>query len=323
MNEDLITVIIPVYNGEQYIDDCIACLEAQTYKNFEVFFINDGSEDNSLKVLEERCLNRNNYFLISTQNCGAGFARNHGINHARGKYICFVDIDDLISPHYLEKLHSLVTTMSADIACAKYVKNKDDDFEVLSDETKILSGQQAVDELLSMRIDNGPPVKIFTREIIGESRMPKYAVAEDLYFNYEVFKKASRVIINDSIIYSYHVGSSSLSTKKFSAERMDSLEAVNKINDAERSFYSNLRLFMEAYFVIEKIILANGENDFPQEYRAAKETLTLYRQTILNDSRTPARAKLIARLLKFGPKFTARMMTSKKVITDSIDGIKK
>ena len=312
MQNDLITIIIPVYNGADYIGDCVEGIKSQTYTNYEVFFINDGSIDGSDKILTEYCQNNPNFFLINIKNCGAGLARNYGIDHARGKYICFIDVDDKIAPHYLQKLHDLITTLSADVACAEYVKNKKTDFEVLSDETKILTGQQAVDDLLSMKIKNGPAVKIYTREVIGNMRMPNYCVAEDLFFNYWVFKNAQRVIVNDSILYSYTVGNNSLSTREFSPQRMDSIEAVNKINENEHSFYSILRLFMEAYFIIEKIILAKGEDKFSQEYRIAKETLTLYRETVVNDKRTPARQKLVARLLKFGPKFTVNIMTMKQ-----------
>ena len=312
MQNDLISIIIPVYNGSDFINDCVKGIKAQTYTNYEVFFINDGSVDDSEKILTEYCQNNPNFFLINIKNSGAGLARNHGINYARGKYVCFIDVDDRIAPHYLQKLHELITTLSADIACADYVKNKTADFEVLSDETKILTGQQAVDILLSMKIKNGPTVKMFSREVIGNMRMPNYCVAEDLFFNYWVFKNAQRVIVNDSVIYSYTVGKNSLTTKDFDPQRMDSIEAVSKINDAEHSFYSILRLFLEAYFVIEKIILAKGENKYSQEYRITKELLTLYRVTVASDSRTPRRAKLIAHLLKFGPKFTVNIMTMKQ-----------
>ncbi len=313
-NDDLISVVVPVYNGEATIERCIEGIKAQVYDNYEVIFVNDGSTDNSAKILEEICSKNKKYSVIKTKNAGAGPARNVGIERAKGEYICFIDIDDIVSPNYLKQLHKVLVDNDADISCADYTRNRKNDFENLTNDSTVLNSQEAVDSLLKMGIKNGVAVKLFKKSTIGNIRMPYYTVAEDLFFNYQVFKRAKKVVINHSTIYSYVATRGSLSTAHFSKKRMGSLEAVKRIHEAENSFYSKARLFMEAYFICESIILAKAENDYPSEYCEVLEILEANRKEISSDKRSTKRQKLIARLLKFGPKKTVRFMNIKRTV---------
>lgn len=100
----LLSIIIPVYNVEKYLSRCLQSIVEQTFKEFEVILINDGSKDNSKEICEEFCLHDSRFKLINQENKGAGCARNKGIKNAIGKYLCFIDADDWIEPHYLETI---------------------------------------------------------------------------------------------------------------------------------------------------------------------------------------------------------------------------
>lgn len=314
IKNDLISVIIPVYNSETTIERCIRSLKTQTYDNYEVIFINDGSTDNSKQILEAICKQEDNYSLITINNSGAGMARNHGIDQAKGSYICFVDVDDIVSPNYLTKLHEALIKTGADIACADYIRNRKGDFETLTTKNNSLSTEEAVNDLLKMDIKNGLPAKLYKKSVIGDIRMPEYAVAEDLFFNYQIFKRAKKVTINHSVIYSYIATNGSLSSATFSKKRMGSLEAVKRIHETEDNFYSKARLFMEAYFICELIVLSKMEEKYPTEYQEVLNILVKNRKDILTDKRSTKRQKLIARLLKFGPKKTVRFMNIKRTV---------
>ena len=314
VKNDLISVIIPVYNSEATIERCIRSLKTQTYDNYEVIFINDGSTDNSKQILETICKQEDNYSLITINNSGAGMARNHGIDQAKGNYICFVDVDDIVSPNYLTKLHEALTKTGADIACADYIRNRKGDFETLTTKNNSLSTEEAVNNLLKMDIKNGLPAKLYKKTVIGDIRMPEYAVAEDLFFNYQIFKRAKIVTINHSVIYSYIATDGSLSSAAFSKKRMGSLEAVKRIHETEDNFYSKVRLFMEAYFICELIVLSKMEEKYPTEYQEVLNILVENRKDILTDKRSTKRQKLIARLLKFGPKKTVHFMNIKRTV---------
>lgn len=305
-----ISVIIPVYNASKTLRRLAKSLAMQIDKDFEVIFINDGSTDESGEILKEICKTEKNYKVITTKNGGAAAARNLGIEKAEGEYICFVDSDDIISPNYLKKMRALMVENDADVVCVKYARNKTDSFEKLSDKSEVMCGGEAINALLQMNIDNGPFAKLFSRKAVGKTRMPNVAVAEDLYFNYRVFKHATKVIANDSVLYAYIENKGSLSTK-FSTERMGSLVAVKKIDAEENSFYSMARVFMEAYFICELIVLAKGTREYAAEYETVCDILKKTRKKILNDKRSTKRQRLIATALRFGPVFTAKMMTAK------------
>ena len=103
-NEDLVTIIVPVYNREKYIKETIDSILKQTYTNYEVIFIDDCSTDGSLEILEEYCNLYNNFKLIKLKrNMGVSFARNIGIRKASGRYIAFLDSDDLWLSNRLEE----------------------------------------------------------------------------------------------------------------------------------------------------------------------------------------------------------------------------
>lgn len=317
MNE-LISVIVPAYNAGKTIKRCAKSLEAQTDQNFEVVFVNDCSTDETAAIMEQICASNSNFrFITTAKNGGSAASRNTGIEKSKGELICFVDSDDIVSPNYLKKMRELMEANNADVVCTRYARNKTDDFEVLSKGVEVLNGGAAVDALLRMEIDNGPVAKLFSKKVIGEVRMPKVTVAEDLFFNYCVLKRAKRVALNESVLYSYIMTKGSLSTK-FSVERMESLKIVQDIDAKEQSFYSMARVFMEAYFICERIVVANGTKKFATEFNTVCDILKKDRKKILDDKRSTKRQRLIATALRFGPVFTAKMMTAKSRLKKAI-----
>lgn len=113
---DLISVIVPVYNGEKYIDKCLQSILAQTYTNYEVIIVNDGSTDKSREILVEYEKNNENIHLINKENQGSSYARKMGLSMSKGKYIAFVDIDDWIEQDMLENLYYLCVENNTEIS---------------------------------------------------------------------------------------------------------------------------------------------------------------------------------------------------------------
>ena len=102
MTEPLISIVIPVYNAEKYLRACLDSVLAQTYKNWEAICVNDGSSDNSAKILEEYAAKDARFHIINQQNSGVSTARNTGLRQTTGKYIYFMDADDIVSPYLFE-----------------------------------------------------------------------------------------------------------------------------------------------------------------------------------------------------------------------------
>lgn len=107
-----VSIIIPVYNNEQYIEKCIQSVLNQTFENFEVIVINDGSTDKSGEILEKLNREDSRIILIEQKNQGVAVARNRGMNKATGKYITFVDGDDYLKNNYIEKMYNLAEKKS-------------------------------------------------------------------------------------------------------------------------------------------------------------------------------------------------------------------
>ena len=105
MRVPAISVIMPVYNAQRYLGETIASLQAQTFADFEVICVDDGSTDDSMAILDQVIAQDPRFRVVNQENAGAGAARNKGFTHARGEYAIFLDSDDLFSPKLLEKLY--------------------------------------------------------------------------------------------------------------------------------------------------------------------------------------------------------------------------
>lgn len=122
MNCPIISVIMPVYNAEAYLSETIRSIQDQTFSDFEVICVNDGSTDGSVSIIEQTAAQDTRFRLLHQPNGGAGVARNHGFRFARGEYAIFLDSDDLFSPQLLEKLYKAITENQADIAACNFSK---------------------------------------------------------------------------------------------------------------------------------------------------------------------------------------------------------
>ena len=116
-----ISVIIPIYNAAKYLARCLESIVKQTFKDIEIICINDGSSDNSGKILSEYAKRDDRFIIIDKQNAGVSAARNDGIKRAKGEYIHFMDADDFIDDDYYEKMFSGTNRTSADIVCSGFV----------------------------------------------------------------------------------------------------------------------------------------------------------------------------------------------------------
>lgn len=115
-----ISLIIPVYNVDKYLNKALESVQNQTFKDFEAIIINDGSTDSSLKIILEFCKKNENFILINQKNSGPGIARNSALKISKGEYIAFMDSDDYIEPNFLECLYKAAKRNNADMVCCNY-----------------------------------------------------------------------------------------------------------------------------------------------------------------------------------------------------------
>ena len=220
MNEK-ITVIVPVYNVEHYLDKCLDSLINQTYKNLEIIVINDGSTDNSGTICQEYAQKDNRIVYIEKENGGQAEARNMGLDRVTGSYVSFVDSDDWVELDYVETLYKKITEYQADIAVGNYCKFNESDsnfyfhisgnyFEKLYDNVSIVDCLNDSNRLLNSALIVAWG-KIYRKEIISNFRFPVGIVTEDTVFNLKILLASKSIVYINKVAYIYRVRSGSIS----------------------------------------------------------------------------------------------------------------
>lgn len=239
----LVSIIIPVYNAEKFIEKTILSLNNQTYDNIEVIAINDGSKDDTKKVLDN-LMQRNDLHIklrvIHQQNMGICHTRNNGINMAEGKYIAFVDHDDFMMPDAIELLVARAEEKNADMVIGG--------FELIDKEDKVLEHRplDEADPWSLFRI-NAPWGRIFKRELIMEHDIKFFItkISEDFYFNYLYMSYCNKIEVIPQVTYQWLYSPSSEShanMSKYSEDRDVLVMLTALMNDMKK------------------------ENDLPKEY---------------------------------------------------------
>ena len=208
-NKPLISVIIPMFNVEKYIERCIQSLCKQTYENIEIILINDGSQDKT----ETICLNYlsdNRIRLFSKENGGVSKARNFGLIKAHGEYIAFVDADDFVETHYIEFLYSGFINKNVDLVCCSYYKeyeiNECNKIE-FSFEKRIFSKEKAINALYTEKAFQGYLWnKLFKKEIIDKYNIKfdeRVKIWEDMLFCLEYLNQIKTAFCINKLLYHY------------------------------------------------------------------------------------------------------------------------
>lgn len=209
----VISVIIPVFNVENYLSSCIKSIQNQTIEDIEIILINDGSTDNSGIIADNLASFDARIKVIHKQNGGPSSARNIGIQNSKGSYISFIDSDDWIEPDFLETLYSLALKNNADIVntgiTVEYLKERRVEKLKYSKEMCLTDKSQFGTffwELHKLKLSNYPVTRLFKKQLITENNFffnIDVHVGEDLLFNLEAFKCANIICINNLAPYHY------------------------------------------------------------------------------------------------------------------------
>lgn len=211
----LISVIIPAYNVKDYLDRCMDTVLKQTYKNIEIFLVDDGSTDDTGKLCDKYAEKDSRVKVIHKKNGGVSRARNAALDMITGEYICFVDSDDYTSLEMFEKLISAVKENDCDIAiCGKYIE---DDGQISIegpkvDQMLIFDNDGAIDRLIEDKIINNYPWdKIYKKYLFDNIRFPEGRNYEDVAIMHKVFYKAKKICRIPECLYYYQKRSGSIS----------------------------------------------------------------------------------------------------------------
>lgn len=210
-----ISIIVPVYNAEKYIEKCVNSLTSQTYKDIEIILINDGSTDSSLKICEKFERVDSRIKLYSKENGGVSSARNLGISKCKGKYICFVDSDDTVDIDFCEILVSNLENSKSDLSCCSYniIKNGQKEKKYKKEKKDKYITEDKYMQLLKCYkgfLWN----KLYKKKIIDENRLKldeNISMCEDLLFNFQYLAKCKKIICSNEKKYNYIINNFGLS----------------------------------------------------------------------------------------------------------------
>lgn len=228
----LITVIIPVYKVEAYLTACVESVLGQTYENFELILVDDGSPDNCPQMCDAFAARDSRIRVIHKENGGLSSARNAGIEIARGEYLAFLDSDDLWSPLFLERLYRVIQETGADFSVCLFRQFLETPAVLTPEESKteVLTQRQAFECFFNERNVNMvvAPNKLYRRCLFDAVRYPVGQIHEDEAVIHEIIGGAKTVAWVEEAHYHYRQAPGSITTSKFSLKRLDAAKSKER-----------------------------------------------------------------------------------------------
>jgi glycosyltransferase involved in cell wall biosynthesis len=269
-----VSIIIPVYNVKKYLLRCIRSILGQTYKNYEVILVDDGSTDGSGILCDKLKAKDRRIKVIHKDNGGMSSARNVGIECAKGDYITFVDSDDYISDRYLETLVDLMGERKDRVVLINAIFGKEKNYKFNSEHLgySIIEGYEFRRTLLYNRFGDSCCGKLIPRDFFEDFRFIEGRVLEDLAITYRLFFRAKEVVISEESLYYYYQREGSVMHSRFSMKHFSGIysyeERLSFIKkNGERELYER---FMQQYVAVGLKYYYKIRRNFPEEVAKAK-----------------------------------------------------
>lgn len=241
-----VSIIVPIYNVEEYLRKCIDSIINQTYANLEIILVDDGSPDNCPRICDEYADKDSRIKVIHKENGGLSDARNAGMKIATGEYVCFVDSDDWISELMVENLVMHANKNKADVVECNIIKVYDDHIENDNeDEYAVYTDNKAIMEayIKYYRIKTVVWNKLYKRTIIEDIPFEVGKYNEDEFFTYKILSKAKVLVHINDYYYYYKQRHNSIMGEKFSLRKLDSLEGTVERALFIKEYYPDLYCF--------------------------------------------------------------------------------
>jgi len=257
----MISVLVPVYNTERYLRRCIDSILEQTFGEFEIILLDDGSIDSSGSICDIYASRDRRISVIHTDNCGIGVTRNRLIESAKYEYICFVDSDDYIQPEMLEILYKNLIYYKADISLCgtrfvfpqKTLNNSQNE-----DVIKVYKNEEAIFELVdNWRITCSPCDKLYKAKLFKDVRYPSVPAFEDMMIAFQLFNNCNKIVYDGHVLYNYVKTPYSLLRSRFNKDHLVELEARRNMTENIGRVYPNMIPKLEINELNTKLYVCN------------------------------------------------------------------
>ena len=235
MNSVQVSIIVPVFNVKKYLPECLDSILSQTYDNYELILIDDGSTDGSGEICDEYAAKDSRIVVIHKQNGGVAEVRNLGISKANGEYICFVDSDDVVAPTYIQVLYEAAIKDGSGIVMCDYYSFNDGEAipkDVVSKnkEKIVITENEMEDEAFSAEntVKLVIPInKIYKKSLFERVKYPSGKIHEDAYVYHRLLHETRQVVFLPNVLYFYRKRADSITNSRFTVKELeDSMGAV-------------------------------------------------------------------------------------------------
>ena len=300
----MISIIVPVYNVETYLEECLDSIQNQSYTDLEVILVNDGSTDGSQAICEHYCQTDKRFRLMNQTNQGLSVARNKGVEISTGEYIVFVDSDDIIKTNYLEKLMQYMTEGVDIVECIFTVKKMEFLDENIETTTIIFEGDsnEAVKFFPNHTLNVNAVTKLYRREIVEAVPYIDGVIFEDVYCGIGMLKYIRKIIKIDYKGYYYRQRQASIMHRTFTPKNLD----IFTVSDKLLEMYSDRE---ELLPYIASFLVHLATMHYQDYIRKGNPYAKVYNQKLAEyvaiTKKNPelARASRLIRLYNFCPKY--------------------
>lgn len=305
--EPLISVIVPIYNVKAYLDRCVESLLGQSYKNLEIFLVDDGSTDGCGKVCDRYAAQDPRITVIHKKNGGLSDARNAALDAAQGEYYAFVDGDDWVSPYYVENLYRALRKADADIAVSCF-EEVFEGRDIQSQPAAELENFQSLTPEACLRrmlyqdgVETSTPTKLYKKELFEGLRYPVGKLYEDIPVAYEVLKRAARVAWIGNVDYYYFQRAASIQNAAFDPKKLDGVEHCRAMLENVRRDHPPLEQAAECRYLstVCNILFQIRDKAHEPERKLLWKEVVRCRSAVVRDPNARKKARLAA-LLSYG-----------------------
>lgn len=300
MENPLISVLVPMYNVEKYVERCIKSIMNQTYTNLEIVLLDDSSKDKTYEIAKKFAEKDSRIKLLKKENeANISKTRNYLLEHFSGEYFVFVDSDDVIEPNYVEKLFTTLVSTGADIvSCHFFIQKIYMKFDKLfSTKFNYYSGEDIIPQMiLNNNINFMLWNKIYKKELLGETKFStNVKFGEDLIFLISYMKKCKTLVSIDDKLYHYMLRSGSEIHQHFSEKHKTFIRELAQIAETEED--ENISSAIKAWLSFSSVGFCffaklNKKKD-DETIKKLKSYANLYKSNLFNNKKTLKRYKII------------------------------
>lgn len=310
LDHAVVSVIVACFNIESYVESCLISLAKQTYPYLEVILVDDGSTDGTTSLLQKYAQEHSGWYVITKPNGGQSSARNAGIDMSSGKWVVFVDGDDMLVPHAISRLLEVAIARDAELVCGNhFIRSGKRDIPVIVVEDGVLDLTQKdafASALYHGAIDVSPWGKLYSRRVFDTIRYPEGRIYEDTYVFGDVLAQVNKVTYVSEPLYHYVMREGSIVHAGWTGKQLQFIEAVDRFAAQAQSMYPDLAEAAGRRRVHARLSVLRYMEKVTGKDRLLRDELVAFvrnaGRAILQDPQAPRRDKVGIRLVRLSPK---------------------